>query len=106
MSNNVIKGSVTIPGCLSATNFTQVLDVEEGFGLSAATAPSASSSAMPIVYFNHDINPIANKAMYLHNIDNLAKVCRMRLEKDPLGRGLLYIISESNMKHFLTHDCV
>ena len=44
------EGTLSIPGSLSAATFTSILDVEEGWGSSPTSGPTAVPVKLPLVY--------------------------------------------------------
>nr|CAG8552573.1 12842_t:CDS:10 [Entrophospora candida] len=81
-----LDGSITMPGTLSATPITHLLDVEEGFGSSSTTAPTIGSSMIPIVYYYGYPDPGENVKLYKVLTSKLANSIKKRLEKDEYAR--------------------
>ena len=53
-----------MPGTLTATSLSNIIDVEEGFGSSATTAGSMGSSTMPLAYYYGYPQPSQNVKLY------------------------------------------
>ncbi|KAG9301273.1 hypothetical protein G9A89_012656 [Geosiphon pyriformis] len=80
------EGTITMPGSLTATPINQILDVEEGFGSSATTAPSMGSSTMPIVYYYGYAEPSENVKLYKVLSARLGRAIENRLQQDEDAR--------------------
>lgn len=78
-----------MPGTLTATPINHIIDVEEGFGSSATTAPSFSSSYMPMVFYYGYPDPSENVKLYKVLTKKLADNVSRRLVEDEVGK-LLY----------------
>lgn len=79
------QGSITMPGCLTATPLTEMIDVEEGFGSSATSAPTAGSAVMPLAYYYGFPSPKDNSKLYSLLLARLAQSVNRRLEEDEAG---------------------
>lgn len=74
-----------MPGCLTATPLTEMIDVEEGFGSSATSAPTAGSAVMPLAYYYGFPSPKDNTKLYNVLLARLAKSVKRRLDEDEAG---------------------
>ncbi|CAG8513876.1 22628_t:CDS:10 [Rhizophagus irregularis] len=81
-----LYGSITMPGTLTATPINHIIDVEEGFGSSATTAPSFSSSFMPMVFYYGYPDPSENVKLYKVLTKKLADNVSRRLVEDEVAR--------------------
>jgi len=75
-----------MPGCLTATPLTEMIDVEEGFGSSATSAPTAGSAVMPLAYYYGFSSPKDNTKLYNVLLARLAKSVKRRLDEDEAGK--------------------
>jgi len=66
---DVGKGSITLPGMLSAIPVERPYDIEEGFGLS-----------QPIAFFYGDVTASQNPKLYSKQVANLASIIKKRNE--------------------------
>jgi polyribonucleotide 5'-hydroxyl-kinase len=80
-----------MPGTLTATPINHIIDVEEGFGSSATTAPSFSSSYMPMVFYYGYPDPSENVKLYKVLTKKMADNVSRRLVEDEVGK-LLYFV--------------
>lgn len=86
-----IQGSITIPGCLTATTLSRGIDIEEGFGMSATTAPSMGGSATtPLVYYYGHASVAENPKHYKILVDKLAQSVNSRMNEDAEGKFLSF----------------
>lgn len=88
------QGVLSLPGTLTATAFKTHLDVEEGWGSSPMSGPSAIPVKLPLVYNYGLSNPIADDASASHYksiVSKLALAVSGRLSEDPSAKqaGLL-----------------
>ncbi|RUS16866.1 Molybdopterin guanine dinucleotide synthesis protein B-domain-containing protein [Endogone sp. FLAS-F59071] len=79
------EGSITMPGTLTATSITHIIDVEEGFGSSATTAASMGSSTMPLAYYFGHPSPAENVKLYRIIMSRLAHSVKCRMAGDEEG---------------------
>ncbi len=80
-----------MPGTLTATPINHIIDVEEGFGSSATTAPSFSSSYSPMVLYYGYPDPSENVKLYKVLTKKLAYNVSQRLVEDEIGRFIFFI---------------
>ncbi|MCJ1225041.1 Cleavage polyadenylation factor subunit clp1 [Toensbergia leucococca] len=76
------EGSLSIPGSLSATAFSSILDVEEGWGSSPTNGPSQVPVKLPLVYYYGLANPEENTKVFKPIVTRLALSVRGRLQDD------------------------
>ncbi|KAF9432466.1 Cleavage polyadenylation factor subunit clp1 [Entomortierella beljakovae] len=91
------EGSITMPGCLTATPLTEMIDVEEGFGSSATSAPTAGSAVMPLAYYYGFSSPKENIKLYSILLGRLAQSVNRRLEEDDAARKSGIIIDTNGL---------
>ncbi|KAG0039779.1 Cleavage polyadenylation factor subunit clp1 [Podila clonocystis] len=91
------EGSITMPGCLTATPLTEMIDVEEGFGSSATSAPTAGSAVMPLAYYYGFPSPKDNVKLYNLLVSRLAQSVNRRLEEDEAARKSGIIIDTNGL---------
>ncbi len=88
------EGVLSVPGTLTAMAFKTLLDVEEGWGSSPMSGPSANPVKLPLVYNYGLSDPTLDEASASHYksiITKLALAVSGRLTEDPLAKesGLL-----------------
>lgn len=76
------EGMLTIPGTLSATTFTSVMDVENGWGSSPMNGPSQVPVKLPLVYHMGLVNPEEKPLIYKPVVTRLALSVMNRLQDD------------------------
>ncbi|KAG0368283.1 Pre-mRNA cleavage complex II protein Clp1-domain-containing protein [Gamsiella multidivaricata] len=91
------EGSITMPGCLTATPLTEMIDVEEGFGSSATSAPTAGSAVMPLAYYYGFPSPKDNAKLYNVLLARLAQSVNRRLEEDEAARKSGIVIDTNGL---------
>lgn len=81
---NPREAILSVPGSLSATTFSDILDVEEtgGWGSSPISGPAAVPVKMPLVYYYGCRAPDDNKANYKALITRLALAVTSRMQED------------------------
>lgn len=89
-----LQGSITMPGTLTATSLSHIIDVEEGFGSSATTAGSMGSSTMPLVYYYGYPQPSENVKLYKILMSRMAIAMNGRCAGDEEGelRSFTYCV--------------
>lgn len=81
------EGSLSIPGTLSASAFSSIIDVEEGWGSSPTNGPSQIPVKLPLVYYYGQENPEDSPAIYKPIITRLALAVMSRLQEDADAKG-------------------
>lgn len=76
------EGMLTIPGTLTATTFTSVMDVENGWGSSPMNGPSQVPVKLPLVYHMGLVNPEEKPLIYKPVVTRLALSVMNRLQDD------------------------
>ena len=82
-----------MPGCLTATPLTDMIDVEEGFGSSATSSTTAGSAVMPLAYYYVFPSPKDISKLYSLLLDRLAQSVNRRLEEDEAGTFLPFLFT-------------
>ncbi|KAG0224804.1 Cleavage polyadenylation factor subunit clp1 [Actinomortierella wolfii] len=101
------EGSITMPGCLTATPLTEQIDIEEGFGSSATSAPTAGSAIMPLAYYFGYSSPKENLKLYELLVSRLAKSVLRRLDEDEAARRSGIIIDTTGLiDHTAGYDII
>ncbi|KAG0252138.1 Cleavage polyadenylation factor subunit clp1 [Actinomortierella ambigua] len=101
------EGSITMPGCLTATPLTEQIDIEEGFGSSATSAPTAGSAIMPLAYYFGYPNPKENLKLYEMLVSRLAKSVSRRLDEDEAARRSGIVIDTTGLiDHTAGYDII
>ncbi|KAK6338082.1 Cleavage polyadenylation factor subunit clp1 [Orbilia brochopaga] len=76
------EGVLSLPGTLSAASFGSVMDVEDGFGSSPMSAPSAIPVKLPLVYYYGLETPEAGVRRYKKLVTRMGVAVNSRLEED------------------------
>ncbi|KAI8089895.1 Pre-mRNA cleavage complex II protein Clp1-domain-containing protein [Halteromyces radiatus] len=97
VSLDTAEGSITMPGAVTATAISHLIDIEEGFGSSATTAASMGSTTMPLAYYYGYESPSENVKMYKLVVSRLARTVKSRLAADPESRTSGIIIDTSGL---------
>ncbi|SAM09369.1 hypothetical protein [Absidia glauca] len=92
VSLDTAEGSITMPGAVTATAISHLIDIEEGFGSSATTAASMGSTTMPLAYYYGYESPSENVKMYNLVVSRLASTANSRLAADADSRASGIII--------------
>lgn len=80
------EGMLSIPGTLSATAFSSIVDVEEGWGSSPTSGPSPVPVKLPLVYYYGLPSPEENSKMFKPIVTRLALAVMSRLQEDGEAR--------------------
>ncbi len=81
------ESMLSIPGSISATTFTSIIDVEEGWGSSPTNGPTPVPVKLPLVYYMGLANPEDKTAVYKSVIARLALSVVNRLQDDADAKG-------------------
>ncbi len=81
------ESMLSIPGSISATTFTSIIDVEEGWGSSPTNGPTPVPVKLPLVYYMGLANPEDKTAVYKSVIARLALSVMNRLQDDADAKG-------------------
>lgn len=76
------EGMLSIPGSLTATAFSSIIDVEEGWGSSPTNGPSQVPVKLPLVYHYGLANPEESPQVYKPLVTRLALSVMSRLQDD------------------------
>ncbi|KAI5806749.1 Pre-mRNA cleavage complex II protein Clp1-domain-containing protein [Peziza echinospora] len=76
------EGVLSLPGTLTATTFSTIMDVEDGWGSSPTSGPSAVPVKLPLVYYYGFPTPDANPRLYKKLTSRLALAVASRLGED------------------------
>lgn len=85
------EGMLSVPGSLTASAFSSILDVEEGWGSSPISGPSPIPVKMPLVYHYGLGNPEEGK-VFRPVVTRLALAVTSRLEEDKASKHTGFII--------------
>lgn len=77
------EGLLSVPGSLSAVNFSSIIDVEEGWGSSPVNGPSPIPVKLPLVYYYGQANPDNGDRIYKPIVTRLAVAVLSKLQDDP-----------------------
>ncbi|KAL4802336.1 hypothetical protein BDV18DRAFT_147317 [Aspergillus unguis] len=81
------EGMLSVPGTVTATAFRAMLDVEEGWGSSPMSGPSAVPVKLPLVYFYPMVNPLeAEGSVFRPIVSRLALSVMGRMAEDEDAR--------------------
>ncbi|CAZ85735.1 unnamed protein product [Tuber melanosporum] len=86
------EGVLSLPGTLSATSFSTIMDVEEGFGSSPTSGPSPVPVKLPLVYYYGLETPEGNAKLYKALVSRMAVAVSSRLSEDDQNRSSGIII--------------
>jgi polyribonucleotide 5'-hydroxyl-kinase len=89
------EGVLSLPGTLTATSFSTIMDVEEGFGTSPTSGPSPVPAKLPLVYYYGLENPEGNEKLYRSLVSRLALAVSSKLLSGAAGRDSGCIIDTS-----------
>jgi polyribonucleotide 5'-hydroxyl-kinase len=76
------EGLLSPPGSFTATSFGSILDVEEGWGSSPISGPTALPVQMPLCYQFGCRNPTDNEKIFKPLVTRMALAVTSRLEED------------------------
>ncbi|KAI9842178.1 MAG: Cleavage polyadenylation factor subunit clp1 [Thelocarpon superellum] len=77
------EGLMSLPGSLTATVFSTLVDVEEGWGSSPTSGPSPVPVKLPLVYYYGLPSPEDNSKMFKSITTRIAVSATSRLADDP-----------------------
>lgn len=81
------EGMLSVPGTVTATAFRSMLDIEEGWGSSPMSGPSAVPVKLPLVYFYPMANPLeAEGSVFRPIVSRLALSVMGRMAEDEDAR--------------------
>ena len=76
------EGLLSVPGTLSSATFTSILDIEEGWGSSPTSGPSAIPVKLPLAYFFGLENPEESTSVFKPIVSRLALSVMNKLRED------------------------
>lgn len=76
------EGLLSIPGCLTATGFGTIVDVEQGWGSSPTSASTPVPVKLPLCYYYGLQSPEEDAKMWKGVVSRLALAVRGRLQDD------------------------
>lgn len=100
------EGGFTIPGTISATQISGVLDVTEGFGSSSTTGSTTASLKIPIVYHHGSTNYKDNTKLYKLLVSKLAYAVRERIAEDTMSKIAGYVIDTPGFNDTSSHEVI
>lgn len=86
------EGMLSLPGTLTATSFSTIMDIEEGFGSSPTSGPSPVPVKLPLVYYYGSESPEGNTKLYKMLVSRMALAVSSRLSEDPQSSPLCSIL--------------
>ena len=86
------ESMLSIPGSLSATTFSSVIDIEEGWGSSPTNGPTPVPVKLPLVYYLGLANPEDKTSVYKPIMTRLALSVMNKLQEDTEAKGTGCII--------------
>jgi len=86
------ESMLSIPGSLSATPFSSIIDLEEGWGSSPTNGPTPVPVKLPLVYYLGLANPEDKTSVYKPIMTRLALSVMNRLQDDTEAKGTGCII--------------
>ena len=106
VSLDTTEGSITMPGTVTATCISNIIDVEEGFGSSATTAASMGSSTMPLAYYYGFEDPSENVKLYKLVTSRLSEAITSRMAVDEECRNSGFIIDTAGLIDQVGYDII
>ncbi|KAH8154848.1 uncharacterized protein LAJ45_01379 [Morchella importuna] len=94
------EGMLSLPGTLSATSFSTIMDVEEHFGSSPTSGPSPVPVKLPLVYYYGLASPEANAPLYRALVSRMALAVSSRLSEEDGSRVSGCIIDTSGIASY------
>lgn len=91
------EGMLSLPGTLTATAFSTIMDVEEGWGTSPTSGPSPVPVKSPLVYYYGHENPETNEKLYKKLVSRMALAVSSRLSEDDHSRSSGCLIDTSGL---------
>lgn len=76
------EGMLGVPGSLTATSFSSIIDIEQGWGSSPTSGPTQVPVKLPLVYFYGMANPEDGTQVFKPIVHRLAVCVLSRLEDD------------------------
>jgi polyribonucleotide 5'-hydroxyl-kinase len=95
-----------MPGTITATSISHIIDVEEGFGSTATTGASMGSTIMPLAYYYGYQNPAENVQLYKLLVSKLAQGVKARSAIDDETRIGGQIIDTTGLIDQVGYDII
>lgn len=76
------EGMLSVPGSLTATSFSSIIDIEQGWGSSPTSGPTQVPVKLPLVYFYGMANPEDGAQVFKPLVTRLALSVTSRLVDD------------------------
>lgn len=80
------EGILSIPGSISAVTMSSMMDVEDGWGSSPISGPTATPVKTPLIYHFPFASPEENAAVFKPLVTRAALAVTSRLEEDRLAK--------------------
>ena len=80
------EGMLSIPGSLTAAEFTSILDIEQGWGSSPTNGPSPVPVKLPLVYYYGLANPEESTQIFKAIVTRLALSVMSRLQDEEAAK--------------------
>ncbi|KAF3912257.1 hypothetical protein AA313_de0201722 [Arthrobotrys entomopaga] len=100
------EGILSVPGTLSAASFGSVMDVEDGFGNSPMSAPSAIPVKLPLVYYYGLETPESGAKRYKKLVTRMGVAVNSRLEEDIESKNTGLIIDTPSFDNQTNGDLI
>ncbi|KAF3088250.1 Cleavage polyadenylation factor subunit clp1 [Orbilia oligospora] len=100
------EGVLSVPGTITAASFGSVMDVEDGFGNSPMSAPSAIPVKLPLVYYYGLETPEGGVRRYKRLISRMAVAVNSRLEEDIESKNTGLIIDTPSFDNQTNGDLI
>ncbi|KAK6540469.1 Cleavage polyadenylation factor subunit clp1 [Orbilia ellipsospora] len=100
------EGVLSVPGTLSAASFGSVMDVEDGFGNSPMSAPSAIPVKLPLVYYYGLEAPESGAKRYKKLVTRMSVAVNSRLEEDIESKNTGLIIDTPSFDNQSNGDLI
>lgn len=86
------EGFLSVPGSISAATFSSILDIEDGWGSSPTSGPTAVPVKLPLAYYLGLENPEDNVRAFKPIVTRLALSVVNRLKNDKRANDTGYLI--------------
>ncbi|OAD70147.1 hypothetical protein PHYBLDRAFT_126526 [Phycomyces blakesleeanus NRRL 1555(-)] len=106
VSLDTSEGSITMPGTVTATCISHIIDIEEGFGSSATTAANMGAPTIPLAYYYGYENPSENVKLYKLIVSRLANAVKSRMSTDDETKTSGYIIDTIGLIDHLGYELI
>ncbi|KAF3915132.1 hypothetical protein ABW20_dc0102211 [Dactylellina cionopaga] len=100
------EGVLSVPGTISAASFGSVMDIEDGFGNSPMSAPSAIPVKLPLVYYYGLETPESGAKRYKKLVTRMGVAVNSRLEEDIESKNTGLIIDTPSFDNQTNGDLI